>query len=174
MHTCPFYPPAPSPGPSTIIDYNPAEFCLQAKANGARCLVLWSGGHRVIFNRHGTELTAPKGHATVLAITSDLPVGVALDAEYIHAERQLYIFDLPLHPGILDERLADIPALLPRLPGATMIPMAHGDFARHAADWRAAGAEGFILKKRSSLYRKCARPNTKVREWVKFRFSWQQ
>ena len=95
MITCPFYPPAPSPGPPTILNADPSEFCLQAKANGARCLVLWLDGRRTIFNRHGSLLTAPKGRDVVLAITETLPNGVALDAEYVHAERRLYVFDLP-------------------------------------------------------------------------------
>lgn len=173
--TLPWWPPAPTPGPIGIIDLPPDDFDMTCKINGMRIIALPSGD---IYTRHGTPITRHKGVHLIRNATRGLPT--TIDAEWCMQDRVLFIFDLCDHPGIYDERIAEIPSIIQAVgalsdDGVSVqpIPRATGPFRDHYESWRAAGFEGCVVKRRSSLYSRMPRENMQTRDWLKFRYRWE-
>jgi ATP-dependent DNA ligase len=181
-----WYPPAPAPGPISILRLAPDDWSLCAKMNG--CRVIIQAGR--IFTRQGTPLTKPKGSERLAALLScDLPANaITLEGEWCDSIGRLYLFDLPGHPGTYDQRraeLGNIVRLIAWEPHITLMPAVCGlNACNHPANlemsfreayrwWREQGAEGVVLKRRLSRYQKCQRPGTVIRDWLKYRFSWR-
>ena len=120
---------------------DPAWMC-QAKIDG--CRALWDGVE--LRTRNGQRLDVP---AKLHGITQ------RVDGEYLRGV--FYAFDLPDHPGTLDERWAALCAL-----GIQTIPawVSWRDVTRN-------GWEGVVFKRRDSVYPRARKKTTP--SWVKFR-----
>lgn len=171
--TLSWFPPAPTPAPISILSLPPDDWSCESKQNGARTICLPTGE---MFTRHGTPITKHKGVHLIRNATRGLPT--TIDAEWCMQAKVLFIFDLPDHSGIYDERIAEIPDVI-RAVGALsddgisvqIIPRATGPFRDHYESWRAAGFEGVVLKRRNALYQKQFREGREISTWLKRRFS---
>ena len=168
-----FYPPAPAPGPLSMLNLPQDDFRCEAKINGIRVIVT----HGQVFTRQGSVLSATKGARRVPRCLSETTV----EGEWEQATGILWVFDLPDHPGALDERVAELARLVKGAgsPLLRLIPRATGcSFRQFYEELKLPGnrhgcgvAEGVVLKRRASRYTKCNRANTEIRDWLKRRFS---
>src|SRR5437870_7651479 len=96
--TLPWFPPAPAPGPASILSLPPDDWVMQPKIDGIR-VIIYRGEP---FNRLGQPLSAIKGAACLRAMF----VGIAetLDGEWVPKEGKYYAFDVPDEPGDYDHR----------------------------------------------------------------------
>lgn len=141
------------------------EWIFQQKLDGERLLVTIENGEVLTFNRKGE----PKGKAinpNVLREFIGMPEGVWFDGELVGdvlANAVFWLFDLPLAPGAvalddpLEFRLDVLDSFFagwqPR-PWVRLLPRAESpsDKAVLAKRLEAAGAEGVMLKHRTSPY----------------------
>ena len=171
-----WFPPAPTPGPKSIVDLPPDDWSMECKVDGIRVLVLPGGD---VWTRHGSRITKYKGMHLVRKATDSLDTKIDAEWEFRGGIMVLHIFDLPDHPGTYDERVAEIPALIAAIgplssDGVSVQPImrATGPFRDHYEAWKSAGHEGVVVKRRASLYSRMPREKMETRDWVKYRFSW--
>lgn len=169
--TLPFYPACPRPAGISILELSQDDFCLERKADGAHVLVL----DGIVYSRHGTVLSKPKGHDRVLAACSTLPAGICLEGEWEGA--CLWCFDLPLHGGIHDERIEELTRLISHLgpkPGVN-VGLIHRavdcSFREFYETWKRGRAEGVVAKRRNARWERCDRPGIDSRYQFKRRFA---
>src|SRR5262245_30640197 len=87
--TLPWYPPAPAPGPASLLQLPPDDWALEPKIDGIR--VIWMDGHP--FARQGGLLSASKGACRLSILLAGIPH--TLDGEWVPAWDAYFIFDLP-------------------------------------------------------------------------------
>jgi RNA polymerase sigma factor (sigma-70 family) len=133
--TLPWFPPAPAPGPASLLELPPDDWALEPKIDGIR--VVWLDGRP--FTRQGSLLSASKGadrlgqHLSVVEHT--------LDGEWVPARDEFYAFDLPDCPLTYDERRAALAKILGLVAGTEFDPplfctvpaLAFGELAWHRA-----------------------------------------
>lgn len=128
----------------------------QAKLNGRRAV--WDG--TILWSRQGNPLEsrvvgALRGFAS------------CLDGEFMNDS--FFPFDLPDHPGSLDERWATLEWVVREIdsPFIRTCPL--------APSWDAVvehGWEGVVFKKRKSKYRKAMKDGVTTADWIKYRAEW--
>lgn len=160
--TLPWFPPAPSEGPASILRLPGDDYALEVKVNG--CRVIWFQG--MPFTRLGKILAPSKGAAQLSAILRGITE--TLDGEW--ADGKYWLFDLPDHRGEYDERKNSI---VTRIWPEGVVPISPriANFQREYDALRDV-AEGVVIKKRSSRYEKMARPGTETPSWRKRRYCW--
>src|SRR5436853_7751909 len=104
--TLPWYPPAPVPGPASMLQLPPDEWALEPKIDGIR--VIWWNGRP--FTRHGGLLTSNKGAERLTQILVKIPH--TLDGEWVPAGDTFFAFDLPDCPLLYDGRRATLAGML--------------------------------------------------------------
>jgi ATP-dependent DNA ligase len=164
----PWFPPAPAPGPASLLQLPPDDWAMEPKVDGIRVIIV--AGEP--YTRQGQALSQGKGAGHLRKIVAGIQE--TIDAEWVPSECELWLFDLPDHPGTYDERRMDMIEMenrrLPRLHLVASItanfPQIYDKLSRDNL------AEGVVLKRRSSLYAKQTRINTETRDWLKRRFAW--
>jgi ATP-dependent DNA ligase len=167
MLTLPWFPPAPAPGPASILSLPPDDWVMQPKIDGIR-VIIYRGKP---FARLGQPLSQSKGAAALRAMFRG--VEETLDGEWVSKEGKYYAFDLPDELGDFDERhLALCKLAILKTPGVALVDTYGGHFARIYASLPRETIEGVVFKRRSSLYpqQRCASAET--RDWLKRRFAW--
>src|SRR5438128_5913051 len=109
--TLSWFPPAPAPGPASLLEFPPDDRALEPKIDGIR--IIWLEGRP--FTRQGSLLSASKGADRLCQHLS--AVEHTLDGEWVPARDEFYAFDSPDCPLTYGERrsaLAKILALLAR------------------------------------------------------------
>jgi ATP-dependent DNA ligase len=165
--TLPWFPPAPAPGPASILSLPPDDWVMQPKIDGIR-VIIYRGEP---FNRLGEPLSASKGAACLCKMFAG--VDHTLDGEWVPKDSKYYAFDLPDQPGDLDHRtrvLAQQTSL--SIPGLIILGRYNAHFPRVYATLPRDTIEGVVLKRRSSLYAKQDRASAETRDWLKRRFAW--
>jgi ATP-dependent DNA ligase len=142
---------------------------MEPKIDGIRVIIV--AGEP--YTRQGTVLSPGKGVRHLRELVKGIPE--TLDAEWVSSDCELYLFDLPDHPGTYDERRrAMIEIEERRIPRLLLVSSYTCNFPQiyeilnREDNW----AEGVVLKRRHSLYTKQARSNTETRDWLKRRFVW--
>jgi ATP-dependent DNA ligase len=165
--TLPWFPPAPAPGPASILSLPPDDWVMQPKIDGIR-VIIYRG---YPFTRLGQPLSNIKGAVCLRAMFAGFEE--TLDGEWVSKEGKYYAFDLPDQPGDLDERsnaLRKIACL--KIPGIIILDSYGGHFARIYASLPRETTEGVVFKRRSSLYAKQRRASSESRDWLKRQFVW--
>jgi len=152
-----------------------SDWMCQAKINGKRGI--WDG-HK-LWSRSGELVTIEKardvyaeleGCPTVFdgeLLTSGTP-GLRTD----DGKALFLVFDLPDHPGTLDERVRDLTEIFSTefntSRNVRMCPMNVSWAEVEAFNW-----EGVVFKRRNSLYIKGRKgPGQEVPAWIKYRKEW--
>ena len=161
--TLPWFPPAPAPGPASILSLPPDDWVMQPKIDGIR-VIIYRGEP---FNRLGEPLSASKGAATLRAMFKG--VDVTLDGEWVPGEGY-HAFDLPDEPGDYDHRLKVLGSL--KIPGLITLRSYDAHFAQVYAALPRSITEGVVFKRRASRYTKQRRASAETRDWLKRRFGW--
>lgn len=161
--TLPWFPPAPAPGPASILSLPPDEWVMQPKIDGIR-VIIYRGEP---FNRLGEPLSVSKGAATLRAMFKGLDV--TMDGEWVPGE-SYHAFDLPDEPGDYDRRLKVLGSL--KIPGLIPVRSYEAHFAQVYAMLPRSITEGVVFKRRASVYTKQRRASTETRDWLKRRFIW--
>src|SRR5437762_2087645 len=104
--TLPWYPPAPTAGPASVLQLPPDEWAMEPKIDGIR--VIWLNGQP--FTRQGGLLTSNKGADRVAQILAKIPH--TLDGEWVQAWDTFFAFDLPECPLDYDGRRSALTELL--------------------------------------------------------------
>jgi hypothetical protein len=104
--TGPWFPPAPAPGPASLLELPPDDWALEPKIDGIR--VIWLEGRP--FTRQGSLLTASKGADRLCQHLS--AVEHTLDGEWVPARDEFYAFNLPDCPLTYDERRSALAKIL--------------------------------------------------------------
>jgi ATP-dependent DNA ligase len=164
----PWFPPAPAPGPASLLQLPPDDWAMEPKVDGIRVIIV--AGET--YTRQGTVLSPGKGAALLRKLVAS--VEETLDAEWVPGDGELYLFDLPDHPGSYDDRRrAMIEIEERRIPRLYLVGSYTVNFPQTYEVLRRDNfAEGVVLKRRHSLYTKQARSNTETRDWLKRRFVW--
>lgn len=168
-----FFIPAPRAAGLSILDLPQDDFCMETKRDGIRVVVL----DGQVWNRHGLLVTKPKGADRVLAACSTLPPGIALEGEWENKIGMLWAFDVPLHSGTYDERVADLIDLIPHLgpKDGTNVGLIHRCVDCSFREFynglkETGGSEGVVVKRRNKMYERCSRPGMESAWWMKRRF----
>ena len=185
----PWFPPAPAPGPASLLELPPDDWALEPKIDGIR--VIWLDGRP--FTRQGNLLSSGKGAAPLTQLLAGIPH--TLDGEWVPGRDEFYVFDLPDRPLDYDARRSELAKILglgagvefdpplcctvPSLSITTPIPHVRlmasytgSRFPQLYAGLKGHGAEGVVLKRRRALYAKHIRPGVESRDWLKRRFAW--
>jgi len=180
MSFLPWFPPAPSPGPATLLELPPDDWVMEPKLDGIR-IILYEG---VPYVRQGTPLSPSKGGAALAKLGAALRgkgITATIDGEWLPKSESFHAFDLPDDPSPYDERRARLLELVEKAslshcgqptPALWPITVFHTNFPQIYAKLKESGAEGIVLKKRSSLYLRQTRAGVEVRDWLKRRFCW--
>src|SRR5262249_53902146 len=99
-------PPAPAPGPASLLQLPPDDWALEPKIDGIR--VIWLEGRP--YTRQGSLLSAGKGAERLCHHLADIPH--TLDGEWVPTRDEFYAFDLPDCPLNYDERRSELPKTL--------------------------------------------------------------
>jgi ATP-dependent DNA ligase len=165
--TLPWFPPAPAPGPASILSLPPDDWVMQPKIDGIR-VIIYRGEP---FTRLSQPLSASKGAAALRAMFAEL--AETLDGEWVAKEGKYYAFDLPDEPGDYDRRCATLSALPSlKLPGLIILDRYEAHVPEVYAALPRETTEGVVFKRRSSLYVKQRRDSVETRDWLKRRFAW--
>ena len=187
--TLPWFPPAPAPGPASLLELPPDDWALEPKIDGIR--VVWLEGRP--FTRQGSLLSASKGADRLCQHLS--AVEHTLDGEWVPARDEFYAFDSPDCPLTYDERRSALAKILGLVAGTDFDPplsctvpalgltasIPHicliasytgGRFPQVYTGLKGHGAEGVVLKRRRSHYAKHIRSGVESRDWLKRRFAW--
>jgi ATP-dependent DNA ligase len=166
----PWFPPAPAPGPASLLVLPPDDWAMEPKVDGIRVIIV--AGEP--FTRQGSPLSLGKGAALLRKLVAGIPE--TLDAEWVPGDGEFYLFDLPDHPGSYDDRRrAMIEIEERRIPRLHLMASYTCNFPNiYKIVNRDNFAEGVVLKRRHSLYTKQARSNTETRDWLKRRFVWDK
>jgi ATP-dependent DNA ligase len=167
--TLPWFPPAPAPGPASLLSLPPDDWAMEPKIDGIRVIIV--AGEP--YTRQGTVLSAGKGVRHLRTLVEGIPE--TLDAEWVPSELELYLFDLPDHSGTYDERRLAMTEIDGRhIRHVHLVASYAVNFPQWYETWRRNPTltEGVVLKRRHSLYTKQARSNTETRDWLKHRFAW--
>ena len=156
-----------------MLELSPDDWCAEPKIDGARVVVCRAG----IFTRHGTPLTKSKGLDALAGIIGkdffQAAGSLTLEGEWVQRIGKLWLFDLPDHLGTHDERVATLADVVGKIGGGALeMPRVYENFPKAYADWKLAGHEGIVMKRRASRYRKCDKPGTEIRDWLKHRYCW--
>jgi ATP-dependent DNA ligase len=165
--TLPWFPPAPAPGPASILSLPADDWVMQPKIDGIR-VIIYRGEP---FNRLGQPLSGSKGATCVRSMFAGLKE--TLDGEWVAKEGKYYAFDLPDEPGDYDHRsrvLCDLASL--KIPGLIILEHYEVHFPEVYAGLSRETTEGVVFKRRSSLYAKQRRASAEIRDWLKRRFAW--
>jgi ATP-dependent DNA ligase len=165
--TLPWFPPAPAPGPASILSLPPDDWVMQPKIDGIR-VIIYRGEP---FTRLGELLSVSKGAAAVRTMFSGLKE--TLDGEWVPKAGTYYAFDLPDEPGDYDHRsraLGGFASL--KIPGLIILDRYEAHFPEVYAALPRERTEGVVFKRRSSLYVKQRRASAETRDWLKRRFVW--
>jgi ATP-dependent DNA ligase len=173
--TLPWFPPAPAPGPASLLELPPDDWALEPKIDGIR--VVWLEGRP--FTRQGSLLSASKGADRLCQHLS--AVEHTLDGEWVPARDEFYAFDLPDCPLSYDERRSALAKILGLVAGTEFDPPLSCTVPALALTasspqvyegLKGHGAEGVVLKRRRAVYAKHIRPGVESRDWLKRRFAW--
>jgi len=165
--TLPWFPPAPAPGPASILSLPPDDWVMQPKIDGIR-VIIYRGEP---FTRLGQLLSASKGAACLRNMFAGL--NETLDGEWVAKEGKYYAFDLPDEPGDYDKRSRLLCELAPlKIAGLIILDRYEAHFPEVYTALPRQTTEGVVFKRRSSLYAKQRRPSAETRDWLKRRFAW--
>jgi len=187
--TLPWFPPAPAPGPASLLQLPPDDWALEPKIDGIRVICLEGR----LFTRQGSLLSASKGAERLCQHLSGIEK--TLDGEWVLARDEFHAFDLPDCPLNYDERRSELAKILnvnavadfdpPLIDGAAAISMitsmsrvrlvasyTGGRFPQVYERLKGHGAEGVVLKRRRAPYSKHIRRGIECRDWLKRRFAW--
>jgi ATP-dependent DNA ligase len=165
--TLPWFPPAPAPGPASILSLPPDDWVMQPKIDGIR-VIIYRGEP---FTRLGEPLSQSKGTARLRSMFAGM--NETLDGEWVLEGGTYHAFDLPDHPGDLDDRFRALCRLaIFKVPGVALLESYGGHFARIYGTLPRETTEGVVFKRRSSLYDKQRRASAEIRDWLKRRFVW--
>jgi len=164
-----WFPPAPAPGPASLLELPPDDWALEPKIDGIRVIIL--AGEP--FTRLGSPLSPGKGAARLRQLVAGIPD--TLDAEWVPATSTLHVFDLPDADGDYDERRYLVYDLVEAWKSGSLLFVESfvGNFPQLYESLRGR-AEGVVLKRRGSLYTKQPRTHMETRDWLKRRFVWDQ
>jgi ATP-dependent DNA ligase len=167
MRTLPWFPPAPAPGPASILSLPPDDWVMQPKIDGIR-VIIYRGEP---FTRLGQPLSGTKGAAGLRSTFAGLKQ--TLDGEWLAKEGKYYAFDVPDEPGDYDHRckvLCELASL--KIPGLIIMDRYEASFPEVYEAFPRDKVEGVVFKRRSSHYAKQRRPSAETRDWLKRRFAW--
>jgi ATP-dependent DNA ligase len=165
--TLPWFPPAPAPGPASILSLPPDDWVMQPKIDGIR-VIIYRGEP---FTRLGQPLSGSKGAACLRSMFAG--VKETLDGEWVAKEGKYYAFDLPDERGDYDHRsrvLCELASL--KIAGLTVLDRYEAHFPEAYAALPRQTIEGVVFKRRSSVYVKQRRASIETRDWLKRRFVW--
>src|SRR5262245_3871058 len=163
--TLPWYPPAPAPGPASILSLPPDDWVMQPKIDGIR-VIIYCGEP---FTRLGQPLSPSKGADKLRAMFAGFDQ--TLDGEWVAQEGRYHAFDMPDEPGDLDHRAGVLREMAYRnIAGLVVVESFDGHFAQVYAKLPRELVEGVVFKRRSSVYAKQRRASAETRDWLKRRF----
>jgi ATP-dependent DNA ligase len=180
LQMLPWFPPAPAPGPASLLELPPDDWALEPKLDGIR-VILFEG---VPYARHGKLLTAGKGGIALAKLGQalrDKGLRATIDGEWLPKLETFHAFDLPDDLSPYDERRAHLLELIEHVgfghcgeatPALWPINAFHANFPQTYAKLKESGAEGVVFKRRGSVYARQTRPGVEVRDWLKRRFRW--
>jgi ATP-dependent DNA ligase len=165
--TLPWFPPAPAPGPASILSLPPDDWVMQPKIDGIRVIV-YRGEP---FTRLGQPLSASKSAATLRGMFPGF--AETLDGEWVPKEGKYYAFDLPDEPGDYDRRCRTLSGFASlKIPDLIILERYEAHFPEVYAALPRETTEGVVFKRRSSLYAKQRHASAEIRDWLKRRFAW--
>lgn len=160
-----FYPMRPSfTAKFNVEKMRPTEWAAEPKLNGKRIVVFLEPHRLVAWNRHGALVRLPTPVRDALI---GLGTTAVLDGELVG--RTLHVFDAPLKGGDYTERRLALAGIVredgPHLRLVAEVPWTPTMYE----DALAAGHEGLVFKRRSSLYVPGRHADDPTYDWLKLR-----